>query len=138
VKKTLNNLINDCSNKTHFSKKFFEEFSNELNDQLIPIIKDLNENIYKQFLISIQKINISSELHLLHNLANLANLAGLTSIRNRIDLIQNDFNQIDQIFTQIIQHNSQLSNKFITETLNEVGGNFLLIFLLKFLFFCLV
>jgi hypothetical protein len=110
VNKTLHNLINDCNNKIHFSKNFFEVFSNEFNDELILIITNLNENIYNQFLRTIKIFNISSELHLLHN------LAGLTDIRN----LQNNFNQIDQIFTQIIQQNSQLPNQFLTETLNEV------------------
>jgi len=130
VNRTLNNLINDCNNKIHFGKKFYEEFSNELNDQLILIINNLNENIYKQFLISIKMLNISSELYLLKN---LDNLGGLTDIQNRINLIQTDFKQIDQIFKQIIQHNSQLSNQFLTETLNEVRKYFYLYF--KFIYF---
>lgn len=120
VNKTLHNLIDDCKNKIHFSKKFFEQFSNEFNDELIPIMENLNKNIYNQFLRTIKMINISAELHLLHN------LAGLTDIRN----LQKNFNQIDQIFTQITQQNSQLSNQFLTETLNEVKR----IFFFKFIF----
>ncbi len=74
-------------------------------------------------------INISSELRLINELANLARL---TDILNLINRIQKEFNQIDQIFKQITQQNSQLSNDFLTETLNEVIKHFSLF--LKFIF----
>lgn len=66
-------------------------------------------------------VNISSELQLLHS---LANLVGLDDIKNTINFIQKDFNQINKRFTQIIQQNSQVSNNFLTETLNEVKLKF--------------
>ncbi|CAF3430709.1 unnamed protein product, partial [Rotaria sp. Silwood2] len=116
INATLNNIINDCNNKIHFSKKFLKEFSNELNNELIPIIKYLNENIYKQFLISIKTINISSEVNLLNNVASFLRLK---YIQNRLILIHNDFNQIQRIFTQIIQFNSRLPIKFLNQTLYE-------------------
>ncbi len=121
MNKVLNNLINDCNMKTHFSKKFFEEFSVEFSNELIPFLIHLNENIYQQFLFSIHMINISSELRLINQLANLARL---TDILNLIKRIQKEFNQLDQIFKQIVQQNSQLSNDFLTETLNEVIKHF--------------
>ncbi|CAF3876668.1 unnamed protein product [Rotaria sp. Silwood1] len=116
VNETLNNIINDCNNKIHFSKKFLKEYSNEFSNELIPIIKYLNENIYKQFIISIKTINISSELNLLNNVASFLRLK---YIQNRLILIHNDFNQIERIFTQIIQFNSRLPIKFLNQTLNE-------------------
>ncbi|CAF5034584.1 unnamed protein product, partial [Rotaria sp. Silwood1] len=116
VNETLNNIINDCNNKIHFSKKFLKEYSNEFSNELIPIIKYLNENIYKQFIISIKTINISSELNLLNNVASFLRLK---YIQNRLILIHNDFNQIERIFTQIIQFNSRLPIKFFNQTLNE-------------------
>ncbi|CAF4003565.1 unnamed protein product, partial [Rotaria sp. Silwood1] len=113
VNETLNNIINDCNNKIHFSKKFLKEYSNEFSNELIPIIKYLNENIYKQFIISIKTINISSELNLLNNVASFLRLK---YIQNRLILIHNDFNQIERIFTQIIQFNSRLPIKFLNQT----------------------
>jgi hypothetical protein len=103
--------------KIHFSHKFFEEFSVEFSNELIPFLIHLNQNIYQQFLFSIRMINISSELRLINDLANLARL---TDILNFINRIQKEFNQVHQIFNQIIQQNSQLSNDFLTETLNQV------------------
>ena len=115
---TINNIINDCNKNKHFSKKFLKEYSNELNNELIPIMKYLNGNIYKEFLISIKMINISSEIDLLNNLASFLRLK---HIQNRLILIHNDFNQIERIFKQIIQFNSRLPIKFLTQTLNEVS-----------------
>ncbi|CAF3789747.1 unnamed protein product, partial [Rotaria sordida] len=116
VNATLNSIVNDCNNKIHFSKKFLKEFSNELNNELIPIIIYLNDNIYKQFLISIKTINISSEVNLLNNVASFLRIK---YIQNRLILIHNDFNQIEKIFTQIIQFNSRLPIKFLNQTLNQ-------------------
>ncbi|CAF1141401.1 unnamed protein product [Rotaria magnacalcarata] len=113
---TINNIINDCNKNKHFSKKFLKEYSNELNNELIPIMKYLNGNIYKEFLISIKMINISSEIDLLNNLASFLRLK---HIQNRLILIHNDFNQIERIFKQIIQFNSRLPIQFLTRTLNE-------------------
>ena len=42
------------NNKIDFNRKFFKEFLNELNYQLFQIINHFNENISKEFLISIQ------------------------------------------------------------------------------------
>ena len=47
VNKTVINIINDCNNKIHFTDIYFQEYSSELNNQFISIIKNLNENIYK-------------------------------------------------------------------------------------------
>lgn len=101
-----------------------KEYSNELNNELIPIINYLNGNIYKEFIISIKMINISSEINLLNNLASFLRLK---NIQNRLILIHNDFNQIERIFKQIIQFNSRLPMKFLTQTLKEVK---------KKIFFC--
>jgi len=114
---TLNNLIDDCNNNIHFSKRFLESYSSELKEELIPIIKELNENIYNQFQMPINLKNISIELNLLNN---LANLTGLTNIQNHLILIENDFNQIESIFTRIRNENFQLSFQFWNKTLNQV------------------
>jgi len=68
--------------KIHFSHKFFEEFSVEFSNELIPFLIHLNQNIYQQFLFSIRMINISSELRLINDLARL------TDILNLINRIQ--------------------------------------------------
>lgn len=67
-------------------------------------------------------INISSEVHLLNNFASFIRVK---HIQSRIILIQNDFNQVQRIFTHIMKHNSQLSNNFLTQTLNEVNKYFI-------------
>lgn len=118
INTTVYNIINDCKKNIHFSKKFFKEFSNELNEELVSIIKDLNHKLYYEFRISIKIINISSEIHLLNNLASLIRLK---KIQNRIILIQNDLNQVQQIFRHIIRHNAQLPINFLVQTLNEVS-----------------
>ncbi|CAF0767033.1 unnamed protein product [Adineta steineri] len=116
VNATLNNLINDCSNNIHFSKKFLEKFSLKLDDELIKIIEQLNTNIYNQFQSSIPIKNISSEFHLFNN---FVNLTGLTTLHDRLVRIENNFNKINQKFTQIIQQNSKLSNNIMTEIINQ-------------------
>ncbi|CAF1444465.1 unnamed protein product [Adineta steineri] len=116
VNATLNNLINDCSNNIHFSKKFLEKFSLKLDDELIKIIEQLNINIYNQFQSSIPIKNISSEFHLFNN---FVNLTGLTTLHDRLVRIENNFNKINQKFTQIIQQNSKLSNNFMTKIINQ-------------------
>ena len=117
MNKTLNNLISDCNAGIPFIERFLEGYSYELNDLLIPIITNLNHQISNQFLKSIERVNITSELHLLNN---FLNLLGSNQIQHHLDIIQNDLKQIDRIFTQIVQHNSQLSMKVFKNLLNEV------------------
>ena len=74
-----------------------------------------------QFLKSIQIFNISSELQLLNS---FINLVGLNEIQHRLNFIQNDFYEIDEIFKRIIENNSQLSNQFLNKILNEVRLDF--------------
>jgi hypothetical protein len=125
VNKTLNNLLSDCNNNIHFTKRFFDEYSNELNDQLIEIIKELNSKIYNEFVSSYQMINITSEFDLLNHFVGLIGL----------NYIQNHFNKIDQIFTQIIEQNNHLSISFLNKTLNQVKQYFILLqFIFQFLF----
>jgi hypothetical protein len=71
-------------------------------------------------------VNISSGLHLLDD---LTSLAGLINIQSDILIIKNDFKQIDQIFTQIVQFNSQLSTQFLIETLNNVRQSLIIIYI---------
>ncbi|CAF4183755.1 unnamed protein product, partial [Rotaria sordida] len=113
---TILNIINDCNNNIHFSKILFKNASIQLNDQLSSTIKDFNQEIFQQFLNVNNKINITSDLDLL---INLANLNSLNNIANYLKYIKNDFEQIDQIFKQILTPNSALLGNFTKETFHE-------------------
>ena len=117
VNKILNNIINDCKNKTHFTRKLFEEFSIDFSNELMTFLSGFNENISKEFLSSIQIIDISSELRLINQLADSARL---TDILHLIQRIEKELNQINQIFKHIAEQNSQISDQFFAETLNQV------------------
>ena len=114
----MNNIINDCKKKTHFTRKFLDEFSVDLTNELIPFLIGFNENISKEFRYSIQMIDVSSELKLIHQLAGSARLTDILYLINRIE---KEFNQINQIFQQIIEQKSQISDQFVAETLNQVN-----------------
>ncbi|CAF1017951.1 unnamed protein product [Rotaria sordida] len=113
---TILNIINDCNNNIHFSKILFKNASIQLNDQLSSTIKDFNQEIFQQFLNVNNKINITSDLDLL---INLANLNSLNNIANYLKYIKNDFEQIDQIFKQILTPNSALLGNFTKEIFHE-------------------
>jgi hypothetical protein len=117
VNQTTFDVIDHCEKKIHFTETFLINSSKQLNDQLTPIITNLNGKIFEQFSNNINKTNFDTDLQFL---INLANSTGLTDIANHIRYIQKDFKQIDQIFKQIVELNSTLPSNFIKTTVNQV------------------
>lgn len=116
--KILKNIINDCKNKTHFTRKLFQDFAMDYSNELMKFLSGFNEKISKEFLSFIQIIDISSELRLMNQLADSARL---TDILHSIQRIEKELNQINHIFKHIAQQHSQISDQFLAQTLNQVN-----------------
>ncbi|CAF3346636.1 unnamed protein product [Rotaria socialis] len=116
VNRTIFNIINDCNRNVHFSKILFENASTQLQNELSSTIKDINQNIFDQFLNFNNKINITSDLHLLMS---IASSSGLTKIVMLLKSIDHDFEQIRQIFQRILKRNSTLLTNFTSSVFNE-------------------
>lgn len=91
----------------------------QFNGQLIQMLNNLNRNFYEEFLNSMKLRNISSDIQVINRLAHMTHF-------NQINLLQKNFNEIDRIFKEILQYNSQLSNEFLLQTLNQVENQSLL------------
>ncbi|CAF1043783.1 unnamed protein product [Rotaria sp. Silwood1] len=116
INATILNIINDCNQNIHFSEIFFKNSYIHLNNQLSSSIKDINKKVFQQFSSVNNKINITADLDLL---INIANLNSLTNIVNHLKYIKNDFQQIRQIFNQILTSNPLLLPNFTKEIYND-------------------
>ncbi|CAF1025640.1 unnamed protein product [Rotaria magnacalcarata] len=116
VNRTIFNIINDCNRNIPFSKILFENASTQLQNELSSAIKDINQNIFDQFLNFNNKINITSDLHLLMS---IVSSSGLTKIVILLKSIDHDFEQIRQIFHRILKRNSTLLANFTSNVFNE-------------------
>ncbi|CAF5015726.1 unnamed protein product, partial [Rotaria sp. Silwood1] len=106
-------LIQNSCRLLHYDQQFLISL---VADNLIKSIDNIDVNETLNNIINDCNNKIHFKLNLLNNVASFLRLK---YIQNRLILIHNDFNQIERIFTQIIQFNSRLPIKFFNQTLNE-------------------
>ncbi|CAF1109577.1 unnamed protein product, partial [Rotaria sordida] len=80
INRTVIDVISDCSNNIHFSKKIFENYWSVLDNDVKDMMNTLSEHIFNQFIKSIGQIDIPSDINLLIQLANQTNRTDVSII----------------------------------------------------------
>ena len=118
MNQTMNNLINDCRNQIHFSRKLIESYWITLDNDVKDMMNTLSKQIYDQFINSIDDINISSDIDLLEELITAANIPNITIIVRKLEA---DLEKLNSSFEKINNSNSTLPDSLVQTTINEVS-----------------
>jgi len=118
INTTVLNIIKDCRDGVHFSKRLIGNFWPTLDRELKDMMNELNGQIYDQFKTSIDKINITGNINLL---AQFAIAANRSAIANKVRNIDGDLNEIQMILTNISDAKPILPESLIQNTSVEVS-----------------
>ncbi len=118
INTTVLNIINDCRDGVHFSRRLIGNFWPTLDREIKDMMNELNGQIYDQFKISIDKINIPDDINLLAQFSTAANRPAIT---NKVNDINGDLNVIQMILTNISDAKPILPESLIQNTTVEVS-----------------
>ena len=118
MNKTIKNIINDCGDQTHFSRKFLDGYWSNLTSSVKSMMDTLNERIYDDFIQSIKDIDIAQDLQLL---ANFSGEVNSLSISNTVAKLRVDYTTLQQYFTMINGLNSALPESLVRPTTSRVS-----------------
>jgi len=115
---TILNLLDDCRNHVHFSVNLLKNYWSTLEKDMTEMINTLNRQIFDQFIQTIQKVDIPTDMILLKNLTQQANVTDVVTI---IDKIESELTTINGYFDQIIASNASLPQDLVRTTINHVN-----------------
>jgi hypothetical protein len=115
---TVANVIHDCRDQVHFSRKLVENYWFILNDEVEDMMNTLSQQIFDQFIKSIGEINIPLDIDLLVQFVNQANISNIPVIVQGLD---KDLTTIEGFFEKINSSNSTLPQSLIQSTIDEVS-----------------
>ncbi|CAF1620621.1 unnamed protein product [Rotaria magnacalcarata] len=117
MNRTTYNVINDCRDNVHFTRKMFDEYLSILDTDVENVMNKMSEKIHDQFVQSIGDIDIPADIATVVNLITEANQTNITSIAVEI---QADLLAINQVFNNISNSSSTLSKNFTQSTIKKV------------------
>ena len=118
MNQTISNIINDCGNQVHFSRKFLDNYWSTLANYVGIMMNTLSEQIYDQFIQSIVDIDIAQDKKILTDFGNVANISNISRI---VANIEADFTNLEQQFAKINSSNSTLSPELVQPTIDRVS-----------------
>jgi hypothetical protein len=118
MNKTMTNVINDCRDQVHFSKKLLENYWFTLDNAVKDMMNTLSKQIFDQFIKSIEEINIQSDQNLLVQFVNTVNVSNIRVIVHKLDT---DLSTIQIYFDEISSSNSTLRQSLVQTTIVEVS-----------------
>ncbi|UJR14761.1 hypothetical protein I4U23_001751 [Adineta vaga] len=113
---TVLNLIDDCHNHVHFTRRLMDNYWPTLDRYLTDMMNELNKQIYDQFINSIYQIDIPDEINLL---AQFANKTNISDIANQVNEINTDLNGLNTILGNIGAGGSALPENITQSTIVE-------------------
>ncbi|CAF1107838.1 unnamed protein product [Rotaria sordida] len=116
INRTVTDVISDCRNHIHFSKKIFENYWSVLDGNVENMMNTLSEQIFNQFIKSIGQINISLDINLIIQLINQANRSDVSVIAKEIN---KNLITMNNLFKNISNLNSILSPNLIQSTISQ-------------------
>ncbi|CAF0996212.1 unnamed protein product [Rotaria sp. Silwood1] len=116
INRTVTDVVSDCRNHIHFSKKIFENYWSVLDDDVKDMMNTLSEHVFNQFIQSIGDIDISSDRSLLIQLINQANRSDVSVIAQDID---KNLITMNKFFGNISNSNATLSPNLVHSTIDE-------------------
>jgi hypothetical protein len=115
---TITNIINDCGNQVHFSRKLLENYWWTLDSNVKFMMNTLSEQIYKQFVKSIEDIDIPEDMNLLVEFLSQANVSNIPML---VKAIETDLTILEGYFGQINASNSTLPDYLVQTTVDQVS-----------------
>jgi len=115
---TLDNIILDCRNQVHFSRKLLKNYWSTLDTDISVMMNILSKQIFDQFINSMGKINITSDIDLLDQFVDQANVPTISIIVQKIDT---DLTTMETYFEKIKSSNSTLPQNLVQTTIDEVS-----------------
>jgi hypothetical protein len=115
---TIANIINDCGNQVHFSRKLLENYWWTLDSNVKFMMNTLSEQIYKQFVKSIEDIDIPEDMNLLVEFLSQANVSNIPML---VKAIETDLTILEGYFGQINASNSTLPDYLVQTTVDQVS-----------------
>ncbi|CAF1194881.1 unnamed protein product [Rotaria sordida] len=116
INRTVTDVISDCRNHIHFSKKIFENYWSVLDGNVKNMMNTLSEQIFNQFIKSIGQINIPLDINLIIQLINQANRSDVSVIAKEIN---KNLITMNNLFKNINNSNSILSPNLIQSTISQ-------------------
>jgi len=115
---TMDNVILDCRNQVHFSRKLLKNYWSTLDTDISVMMNILSKKIFDQFINSMGKINIPSDIDLLDQFVDQANVSTISIIVQKIDT---DLTTMETYFEKINSSNSTLPQNLVQTTIDEVS-----------------
>lgn len=115
---TISNIVNDCGNQIHFSRKFLDSYWSTLANNIKMMMNTLDGQIYDRFIQSIKDINIAEDLDILTMFDTAAGVPAISAI---VASIRIDFTNLEQFFANISNSNSTLPQRLVQPTIDRVN-----------------
>jgi hypothetical protein len=115
---TMDNIILDCRDQIHFSRKLLKNYWSTLDTDISIMMNILSEQIFDQFINSFGEINIPSDIDLLDQFVDQANVSNISIIVQKIDM---DLTTMELYFEKINSSNSTLPQNLVQTTIDEVS-----------------
>ena len=116
---TINDVIDDCRDNVHFSRKLLENYWSKLDDNVYDMINTLGKQIYDQLIESVREINIPNDINLLVQFIAQANISNIPNIVQRIDA---DLFRMAGLLEKVNSTNSTLPQGLVQLTIDEVSS----------------
>ena len=120
MNEVVTDVIHDCRDHIHFSRKIFQDYWSMFDDDVKDMINTLNEKVFNQFRQSIEQINITADINLLIEFMNEVNRTNIAMLVNEIKV---NLDGMNILFSNITNSNSTLSPKIVQSTVAEVCLN---------------
>ena len=117
---TIKNLINDCGDQTHFSRKLLENYWSTLDTNVKNMMNTLSQQIFDLFIVAIKDIDIPKDLNLLVEFVSQANISTIPVL---VKSVETDFIVLEGYFDQINRSNATLPQALVQATADEVSFN---------------
>jgi hypothetical protein len=115
---TVMNIIHDCRDQVHFSRKLLESYWSNFDNDVNVMMNILSQKIYDQFIIAISRVNISSDINLLDQFVVQANVSTIPALVKQIDT---ELFKIEGYFQKINSSNSTLPQSLVQTTIDQVS-----------------
>jgi hypothetical protein len=115
---TITNIINDCGDQIHFSRKLLENYWSILDTNVKYMMNTLSEQIFDQFVKSIRDIDVPQDLNLLVDFLSQANVSNIPAL---VQSVETDLKVLEGYFDQINRSNATLPQDLVQATADEVS-----------------
>jgi hypothetical protein len=118
VNTTIINVIHDCRDQVHFSRRLIENYWSRLDRDITEMMNMLSKKIYDQFILSIGLIDIPDDIDLLNRFLILANRPNMSA---KVQEIETNLKTININLEKVNASNPILPLNLVQTTIAEVS-----------------